>query len=82
MKKYPISDEPDALELLIDHTIYPDIKFYSVSADLFYDSKTDYNELTHSNSFEKNKLKYFKLNTAINLSLEAERCLKNIYINM
>ncbi len=82
MKKYPISDEPDALDLLINHTIYPDIKLYSVSSDLFYDYKTNFNTLIHSNSFEKHKLKYFKLNTAINLSLEAERCLKNIYINV
>lgn len=82
MKKYTISNEPKALDILIDYTIYPDINIYSVPSKCFYGEKLQSDEFILSNEFEKQKLREIKLNTAISISLEAERCLKNIYVHM
>ena len=79
MKKISIMNEPDAEELLVDFTIYPDIKIYSVPHAYFYGQNMD---LTNSNNFEKVKLRNLKTNTAISLSLEAERLLKNTFVNV
>ena len=82
MKKYSILDEPNAISTLIDYTIYPDIKIYTVPSTYFYDNQSDLKTLISTNSFEKNKLRDLKVNTAISYSLEAERCFKNIYVNV
>lgn len=82
MKKYPTSEEPGAEALLVDYTIYPDIKLYSVPHHFFYDQHTDPAQFTASHSFEKTKLRNVKLNTAISLSLEAERMLKNTFVKV
>ena len=79
MKKISIMNEPDAEELLVDFTIYPDIKIYSVPHAYFYGQNL---ELMNSKNFEKFKLRNLKTNTAISLSLEAERLLKNTFVNV
>jgi hypothetical protein len=82
MKKYSILNEPDAEETLVDFTIYPDIKIYNVPHLYFYEQNSDINTYLYSKSFEKYKLRNLKLNAAISLSLEAERLLKNTFVNV
>ena len=82
MKKFSVANEPNALEILVDHTIYPDIKLYYVPYTYFYRTPEAMKELIYSNDFERTKIKNLKLNSAITLSLEAERCLKNVFVSL
>ncbi len=81
MKFYPREFEPSAVEQLVDYTIFSDIKLYSVPYFSFYKDS----EGLETGEIPVTKFRipnFIKLNTLITLSLEAERCLKNTFVNM
>ena len=76
MKKYP-KENPDALSMLIDYTIWTDLHLYSVSHTHFYQPIDGNLPKQH---FKPSEISNTKLNTKLNLALEAERALKNVYV--
>jgi hypothetical protein len=76
MKKYPLKN-PNAITMLVDYTIWDDIKMYHVPHTHFYD---DENTFKMSNKFEKYPIHNIRVNTMLTLALEAERSLK--YVNV
>lgn len=74
MKLYPTKN-PRAIDMLIDYTVYPDIKIYQVNPSLL---KSDEETL----DFEKGELRNVRINTLISLSLECERILKYTYVKV
>lgn len=76
MKYYPMERNPNAADLLVDYSILPDLKLYSVLSNLYYETE----KYTYDSNFEKNKLKHLRINNLLGFGLEAERSLKKIYI--
>jgi hypothetical protein len=75
MKLYP-KKNPRAIEMLIEYTVYPDIKIYQVNPSLLARNE----EVT--GDFEKGELRNVRINTLISLSLECERILKYTYVKV
>ena len=71
MKLYPAVD-PLAVNMLIDYTIFPDLKFYHVPFNCFYEWRDG---ILNGTNFEKVELNKIKINTLLTLTLEAERIL-------
>ncbi len=76
MKKYPRVN-PDALSMLTDYTIWLDLNFYSVSHDYFY-QKVD--SMMSEKQFKPSEISNTRLNTKLNLAIEAERAFKNVFV--
>ena len=82
MKIYPWKD-PDASEMLMEYTIWPDIKVYSTFLE-----KINFNE-DLKKDIKKGKIQVprcqptnMRLTTYISIALEAERVLKKVYVNV
>lgn len=71
--------DTNALDMLINYTIFPDLKFYYVSPDYFYNPESQY---VKTNDFQKHPLRRSRINTKITHALEAERCLQNIHVKV
>lgn len=76
MKIYP-KQNPEAISMLVDYTIWNDLRFFSLHHTYFY---KDVEKLANSDDIEKTKIFNTRLNTKLTLSLEAERVLKNVYV--
>ena len=70
MKKYPRRN-PNAISMLVDYTIWNDLKIYSVPYTYFHGEDSDL--CRFSKKFEKNRLFNCKINTMMTLALESER---------
>ena len=77
MKNYPKDKYISPADLLVDYTLYPDLKFYEVSGDNFKNKVDESIKIEKKDRFELNRV---KIVTKLTLTLEAERILKNIYI--
>ncbi|CAD8090571.1 unnamed protein product [Paramecium sonneborni] len=67
----------NSLDMLLNYTIFPDLEFYFVSPELFYE---DEKYFLKSDQFTKNIMRKCKLNYRITHAIEAERCLQNIFV--
>ncbi|KAL4439612.1 hypothetical protein ABPG74_004014 [Tetrahymena malaccensis] len=80
MKSWPVGQKSsNSMDQLIDYTIYGDLKFYFIESGYFY---KDIDEMTFMDHKEitKKPLTCIRQNHMVSLSLEAERCLQNIFI--
>lgn len=78
MKKYPRVN-PDATSMLVDYTIWNDLKLYSIHPDYYYQHA---DTTLGRKYFKPSPIFNLRLNTKLNLALEAERVLKNVYVPM
>lgn len=76
MKYYPLENDPNAIDLLVDYSIFSDLKLYYVSSAHFYTP----NLFIHEKHIKKNKMKHLRINSLLSIALEAERSFKHIYI--
>ena len=68
-------------EMLVNFTIFPDIKLYQTKSKYFELPDEEFKKLSKK-EIEKNLLENAKAKTLVSLSLEAERILKKININV
>jgi len=79
MKKYPRRN-PTATNMLVDYTVWNDVKTYHVPCGYFHGEEE---ELTHNTyDFEKSRIYNTKMNTKLTLALETERIYKNVYVKV
>jgi hypothetical protein len=81
MKKYPLQD-PSPTDMLLNYTIYPDIKLYSTFLYKLKDPKFRDGVQTGKRQIPRNRLTYIQPNKYLTISLEAERVLKHVYIDI
>jgi len=79
MKKYPRRN-PNATNMLVDYTIWNDVKVYHVPPVFFHGEDEDVT--LNSYDFEKHRLYNTKMNTKLTLALEIERAYKNVYVKV
>lgn len=82
MKKSP-KDDPCDLDILQNYTAFSDIKLYSTfQYQLHSNPKLKKDVIRGKAQVPRTRLHYIKPNTLITLSLECERTLQNIYIDV
>jgi len=79
MKTYPRKN-PNAVSMLVDYTIWNDIKIYNVPYTYFHFEDEDLCRLT--NDFEKNRIFNLRINTMLTYALEVERSFKNVHVKI
>ena len=70
MKKYP-KKQPNSLTMLLDYTIFEDIKLYEAR----YQPGHEF-----TNNFKRTPYFLTRINTLLSFAIEAELVLKNIYV--
>jgi len=81
-KKYPLI-EPSSTDMLLNYTIFPEIKIYSTFLHYYYDSPKLRDKVKKGSAqVPRTKLNYIKPNTLLTVSLEVERILQHIYIDV
>lgn len=81
MKAYPKKD-PDAVEMLMEYTIWPEIKIYSTFLEkINYDPELKENIIKGKEQVPRCQIQNHRLTAFISVALEAERVLKHVYVN-
>lgn len=85
--EYPTKYDPEQIEQLVEYTIAADIQLFEVPKEFLHLEKIDQLKKAKNieeldETFSKFPITKAKTNSLITLSLEAERCLQNIYIKV
>jgi len=81
MKKYPMHKAPPAMEILLDYTIWKDIKAYSTFLSKLTPEMKKKIELGQM-QVPRSQLDFHRVPSQASVALEAERVLKNVFIDM
>ena len=79
MKIYPRRN-PNAVTMLVDYSIWNDIKLFHVPWTYFHGDDADL--CNNTTAFDRSRIYNIRINTMLTLALESERVLKHVYVKV